>query len=232
MINWVSNVFPGVLGRTCDRPCEPACRRGRVEGQSDERKPGSEKPEPVAICRLKRVAADYKDDIRGRPAQGRAPQRQAHRLRGRRARLAHGRTRPGAARLPRDRVRLGPPGRRHDPLADPQVPPARIGHRRGDRLHPRPRRGFQGRASHRLAEGAAGRRLRRRLHRLRRPARARPRHSRPARGRRAHPHRHRLALVGVLRPRDEDRPARDRPGGRQHGDRIAAAPPGAWAART
>jgi formate dehydrogenase (NADP+) beta subunit len=54
MINWRSNVFPGILGRTCDRPCEPACRRGRVE------------KEPVAICRLKRVAADYKDDIRAR----------------------------------------------------------------------------------------------------------------------------------------------------------------------
>ncbi len=54
MINWRSNVFPGILGRTCDRPCEPACRRGRVE------------KEPVAICRLKRVAADNKDDIRDR----------------------------------------------------------------------------------------------------------------------------------------------------------------------
>ena len=54
MINWYSNVFPGVLGRTCDRPCEPACRRVRVES------------EPVAICRLKRVAADNKDDIRAR----------------------------------------------------------------------------------------------------------------------------------------------------------------------
>src|SRR3954469_9190327 len=54
MINWQSNVFPGVLGRTCDRPCEPACRRGRVE------------EEPVAICRLKRVAADNKDDITAR----------------------------------------------------------------------------------------------------------------------------------------------------------------------
>ena len=54
MINWKSNVFPGVLGRTCDRPCEPACRRGRVE------------KEPVAICRLKRVAADFKDDIKAR----------------------------------------------------------------------------------------------------------------------------------------------------------------------
>src|SRR5580698_1158202 len=55
MINWHSNVFPGVLGRTCDRPCEPACRRGRIEDQ-----------EPVAICRLKRVAADNKDDITAR----------------------------------------------------------------------------------------------------------------------------------------------------------------------
>src|SRR6478609_2771182 len=60
MVNWNSNVFPGILGRTCDRPCEPACRRGRVE------------EEPVAICRLKRVAADYKGDISacmpGKPA--------------------------------------------------------------------------------------------------------------------------------------------------------------------
>jgi len=54
MINWQSNVFPGILGRTCDRPCEPACRRGRVED------------EPVAICRLKRVAADFKEDVRER----------------------------------------------------------------------------------------------------------------------------------------------------------------------
>jgi NADPH-dependent glutamate synthase beta subunit-like oxidoreductase len=51
MVNWKSNVFPGILGRTCDRPCEPACRRGRVE------------EEPVAICRLKRVAADNKGDV-------------------------------------------------------------------------------------------------------------------------------------------------------------------------
>ncbi len=56
MVNWASNVFPGILGRTCDRPCEPACRRGRVEESQ------AEKPEPVAICRLKRVAADFKDD--------------------------------------------------------------------------------------------------------------------------------------------------------------------------
>lgn len=58
MINWESNVFPGVLGRTCDRPCEPACRRGRVE------------EEPVAICRLKRVAADFKGDVKDLMPQG------------------------------------------------------------------------------------------------------------------------------------------------------------------
>src|SRR6202142_1147288 len=51
MVNRESNVFPGILGRVCDRPCEPACRRGRIESK------------PVAICRLKRVAADQRDDI-------------------------------------------------------------------------------------------------------------------------------------------------------------------------
>ena len=68
MVNWQSNVFPGVLGRTCDRPCEPACRRVRVED------------EPVAICRLKRVAADNKGDVDDRmppPAQTRNGRRVA-----------------------------------------------------------------------------------------------------------------------------------------------------------
>ncbi|MCX7141422.1 MAG: FAD-dependent oxidoreductase, partial [Proteobacteria bacterium] len=60
MVNWQSNVFPGILGRTCDRPCEPACRRSRVEDDAGAAR------EPVAICRLKRVAADNKDDIRSR----------------------------------------------------------------------------------------------------------------------------------------------------------------------
>src|SRR5690606_13311669 len=65
MVNWESNVFPGILGRTCDRPCEPACRRGRVEANNG---PPSmrDKPQPVAICRLKRFAADHKGDVRGR----------------------------------------------------------------------------------------------------------------------------------------------------------------------
>ncbi|MBL7974848.1 MAG: FAD-dependent oxidoreductase [Candidatus Kapabacteria bacterium] len=61
MVNWESNVFPGVLGRTCDRPCEPACRRGRVE------------KDPVAICRLKRVAADNKGDVTQLMPQGPFP---------------------------------------------------------------------------------------------------------------------------------------------------------------
>src|ERR1700674_2977465 len=54
MVNWYSNVFPGILGRTCDRPCEPACRRTRIDGS------------PVAICRLKRVASDLRGDIADR----------------------------------------------------------------------------------------------------------------------------------------------------------------------
>jgi NADPH-dependent glutamate synthase beta subunit-like oxidoreductase/ferredoxin len=67
MLNWESNVFPGILGRVCDRPCEPACRRGRLQ-TSDEpnaKDPTVKNAEPVAICRLKRVAADYKGDIDG-----------------------------------------------------------------------------------------------------------------------------------------------------------------------
>ena len=54
MVNRESNIFPGILGRVCDRPCEPACRRSRVEDKA------------VAICRLKRVAADHRDDITAR----------------------------------------------------------------------------------------------------------------------------------------------------------------------
>jgi NADPH-dependent glutamate synthase beta subunit-like oxidoreductase len=53
MVNRASNVFPGILGRVCDRPCEPACRRVRIENK------------PVAICRLKRVAADHRGEIEG-----------------------------------------------------------------------------------------------------------------------------------------------------------------------
>jgi NADPH-dependent glutamate synthase beta subunit-like oxidoreductase len=87
MINWESNVFPGVLGRTCDRPCEPACRRLRVE------------KEPVAICRLKRVAADNKDDI-----SERLP-RPAHRKNGKRIALVG--AGPASLTVARDLLPLG-----------------------------------------------------------------------------------------------------------------------------
>jgi hypothetical protein len=87
MINWKSNVFPGILGRTCDRPCEPACRRGRVE------------EEPVAICRLKRVAADNKSDITALLPKVAPKQRQEDCLHRRRASFPHSCTRPRPAGL-------------------------------------------------------------------------------------------------------------------------------------
>ena len=65
LLNRESNVFPGILGRTCDRPCEPACRRTRVDGK------------PVAICRLKRVAADLRDDVSRPPSRSPREERQA-----------------------------------------------------------------------------------------------------------------------------------------------------------
>ena len=144
MVNWASNVFPGILGRTCDRPCEPACRRGRVEEAQ------ATKPEPVAICRLKRVAADFKDDDRRTLAAPRDDERQAHRLRRRRAGVADRRARSRAAGLPRHRVRRRHQGRRHDPLADPALPLARGGDRRGDRLRAAARRRVPRRHAHRV----------------------------------------------------------------------------------
>ena len=128
MINWKSNVFPGVLGRTCDRPCEPACRRGRVE---------------------EAAGRDLPPEARRRRQQGRHPrppaeagateERQAHRADRRRARVAHGRARSAAARLHGRDLRPGQARRRHDAHADPEIPPARNRARRGMRLHPRPR---------------------------------------------------------------------------------------------
>ena len=72
MVNWKSNVFPGILGRTCDRPCEPACRRGRVEENQGE------KPEPVAIWQRPYAAPLYRllIDPDGRPFA----MRRAHRF--------------------------------------------------------------------------------------------------------------------------------------------------------
>ncbi len=125
MINWKSNVFPGVLGRTCDRPCEPACRRGRVED------------EPVAICRLKRVAADNKDDITAR-----LPKPAAKKNGKRIALIGAG---PASLTVARDLLPLGytvrhlrrrSQGRRDDAHADPEIPPARARAGRGMQLHP------------------------------------------------------------------------------------------------
>ncbi len=126
MINWESNVFPGVLGRTCDRPCEPACRRGRVED------------EPVAICRLKRTAADHKDDIHH--LLPRVPEQKNGRriaLVGAGPGLAHGGPRPGPAGLRNPPVRQPHERRRHDAQPNPLLPPARIRAGRRGRLYPR-----------------------------------------------------------------------------------------------
>ncbi len=99
MINWKSNVFPGILGRTCDRPCEPACRRGRVEEGAPAGSPAAKNPEPVAICRLKRVAADHKADIRHR-----LPRRAARKNGKRIALIGAG---PASLTVARDLVPLG-----------------------------------------------------------------------------------------------------------------------------
>ena len=125
MVNWYSNVFPGILGRTCDRPCEPACRRGRVE------------EEPVAICRLKRVAADNKDDITGRlPHAGKGNGKRVALIGAGPASLTVARDlAPLGYQLTLDRLRHA--RRRNDPQPDPPLPSARVGHRRRGRLHPR-----------------------------------------------------------------------------------------------
>ena len=124
MLNWESNVFPGILGRVCDRPCEPACRRGRVEEK------------PVAICRLKRVAADYKGEI-----DAFMPEIPAKKNGKRIALIGAG---PASLTVARDllplgyhvrAVREGPQGRRADAHQHPLLPPARDGARRGDRPH-------------------------------------------------------------------------------------------------
>ena len=90
-INWESNVFPGILGRICDRPCEPACRRGRVEEKA------------VAICRLKRVCADNKGDIAGQlpgPSVGKKRKKNGKKI----ALIGGG---PASLTVARDLLRLG-----------------------------------------------------------------------------------------------------------------------------
>ncbi len=219
---------------TGNRTCSPASSgapaivpASRPAAAAASRKTTARKPEPVAICRLKRVAADHKDDIRGRLPKPGKPNGTARGLHRRRPGVADGGARSRAARLPRHRVRQRGQGRRLHAHPGAALPPARSGDRRGGRLHPRPRRRLPRRPAHRFAQGPAGRRLRRRVRRLRRAARARPRPARPRRGSQAHPHRHRLAGVGVVRPHRHDRPARDRARRRQHRDGLLplGAPP-------
>ena len=209
MLNRESNVFPGILGRVCDRPCEPACRRGRVEDK------------PVAICRLKRVAADHEDDRRPPAGVPPAEERQARRLHRRRPRLAHGRERPAAARLRgRDLRAVGQAGR-PDAHQHPGVPPARERARRGDRLH-----------HSTWASSSATTRRSRACKKLLATGgfdavfvgSGAPKGKElelPGRedGDR-HPHRHRLARVGRVRAHREDRRARADHRRRQHGDGL------------
>ena len=125
MLNRESNVFPGILGRTCDRPCEPACRRGRLDGK------------PVAICRLKRVAADLRDDI-----SDLLPPIPAKKNGKRIACIGAG---PASLTVANDLMPHGyevtifektPSARRPDAHQHSRVPSARKGVHRRDRLHP------------------------------------------------------------------------------------------------
>ncbi len=179
MINWKSNVFPGILGRTCDRPCEPACRRGRVEDAEG-------KPEPVAICRLKRVAADNKGEgVEAlMPAAGQEEKRQARRLHWRGTGFADGGARSAAARLRGAPLRWRRQSRRHDPHANPALSFAGKRDRRRGWLYPRARAGAAFWRAGGEPESVSGARLGRGVRRHRRAARARPRSAR-AQGSRA-----------------------------------------------
>ena len=205
MLNWESNVFPGILGRVCDRPCEPACRRGRVEEK------------PVAICRLKRVAADYKGEI-----DAFMPEIPAEKNGKRIALIGAG---PASLTVARDLLPLGytcvlfekdpkggglmrtniPSFRLPVTVLDEEIDRiARHGHR--DPLRPRDQE----------PRCAAEGRLRRRLHRHRRAQGQGPRHPRPQGSQGQHPHRHRLADLRRLRARAHRRQARGGDRRRQH----------------
>ncbi len=208
MINWKSNVFPGILGRTCDRPCEPACRRVRVED------------EPVAICRLKRVAADYKDDITARLP------RPAQKKNGKRVALVGGG--PASLTVARDLAPLGygvtvfdadakAGGMIRTQIPKFRLPDSVIDEETGYILG----LGVDFRAGTRvnsmkalLAEGWT--------RSSSAPARRAAAIStfRPQGSGEKYSHRHRLAVVGVVRPCQQDRQARRRPRRRQHRDGL------------
>ena len=206
MVNWKSNVFPGILGRTCDRPCEPACRRGaRREGAGRDLPPEA---------RRRRLQGRHPRP----PAQaGRDQERQAHRARRRRPRLADGGARPRAARLSLRGVRSGPQGRRHDPHADSADSACRksiideecdyilnlgiefVGGKRIDSLKALLAEDWDA-----IFVGSGAPRGRD----LEIPGRKEAAEE--------HPYRHRLAVARLLRPHQQDRQARHRARRRQH----------------
>ena len=188
MLNRESNVFPAILGRTCDRPCEPACRRGRVDGK------------PVAICRLKRVAADLRGDITDR-----LPKIPSQKNGKRIACIGAG---PASLTVANDLLPLGyevvmfekydqPGGLMRTNIPSFRLPESVL----MDEINQILDMGVEIRYNSPIDqhEGAAGRRLRRDLRRHRRAARQGSRSPRPPRHR-SHPHRHRLAGIDRLRP--------------------------------
>ncbi len=209
IVNRESNVFPGILGRVCDRPCEPACRRGRVEEK------------PVAICRLKRVAADLRDDITPRlpkaPAQGNGK------------RIACIGAGPATLTVANDLLPLGYEVVIFEQFATAgglmrtNIPAFRLagaGARRGNRLHRgHGRRPPARHAGPQHARTARGRRLRRGVRRHRRTE-GQGTEPPGSRGVRPHPHRHRVARVGRVRTHRCDRRARADHRRRQHGDGL------------
>ena len=222
MINWKSNVFPGN-----SRPhLRPAVRAG-LPARPRREGAGGDLP-------LKRVAADFKDDITRPPAAGRPAQKNGKRI----ALVGGG---PASLTVARDLAPLG----YHctvfdqDPKAGgmmrTQIPKFRLPDTVIDeemRLHPQSRHRVRRRQAHRQHEGAAGGELRRDLRRLRRAARPRSRHSRPQGSRRQHPHRHRLAVQRLVRPHRQDRQARHRARRRQHRDGLLPLRRAGSAART
>ena len=218
MLNWESNVFPGILGRVCDRPCEPACRRGRVEEK------------PVAICRLKRVAADYKGEIDAFMPEI-PKQKNGKRI----ALIGAG---PASLTVARDLMPLGytcvlfEKDRKGGGLMRTNIPsfrlPAGVLDEEIDRIVAFGVEMRFGQEIKSLASLTQGR-LRRRLHRHRRAQGQGPRHPRPQGSGCQHPHRHRLADLGRLRARAHRRQARGRDRRRQH--RHGLLPHGAAARR-